>query len=194
MRNRSLVWALALSFVAGVAWAESPRLLFDRSQVAVLRERIRQPGLAPIWTRILSDAEAFCDPASHRYADPNDPYPLPTRREQMGQRRHDALLVHTVGRRLADCTEAYSRNNSGLPGAVVQHARRHAFFVYPQDGAPAYAVIMDDIRKDERSHEFTWQMMFSEDMCGDVGRRTHFDRPTTMARPRSRDSGPPRAA
>ena len=79
MRNRSLVWALTLSFVAGVAWAESPRLLFDRSQVAVLRERIRQPGLAPIGARILADAEVLCDPASDRYADPKDPYPLPKR-------------------------------------------------------------------------------------------------------------------
>ena len=70
---------------------------------------------------------------------------------------------------LADCTEAYNRNNNDLAGAVVQHARRHAFFVYPQDGAPAYAVIMDDIRKDERPHEFTWQMMFSEDMVVTLG-------------------------
>ena len=73
------------------------------------------------------------------------------------------------GYALADCTEAYNHNNKGTPGAVVEHARRHAFFVYPQGGAPAYAVIMDDVRKDEQPHEFTWQMMFSDEMAATLG-------------------------
>jgi hypothetical protein len=66
------------------------------------------------------------------------------------------------GYALADCTEAYKRNSAKKPGAVVQYARRHAFFVYPHRGAPAYAVVMDDLRKDDRPHEFAWQMMFSD--------------------------------
>jgi hypothetical protein len=66
------------------------------------------------------------------------------------------------GYALADCTEAYNRNSAGKPGVGVQHARRHAFFVHPHRGSPAYAVVMDDLRKDDRPHEFTWQMMFSD--------------------------------
>jgi len=88
---------------AGTAAADSPRLLFDRSQISELRQRISQPKLAPVWTKIL-----------------------------------------------ADCTEAYNRNSAGKPGAVVQHARRHALFAYPHRGAPAYAVVVDDLCKDDR--------------------------------------------
>jgi hypothetical protein len=66
------------------------------------------------------------------------------------------------GYALADCTEAYNRNNKGTSGAVVEHARRHAFFVYPRNDAPAYAVLMDDIRKDGQPHEFTWQMIYPD--------------------------------
>jgi len=73
------------------------------------------------------------------------------------------------GYALADCTEAYNRNNAGMPGAVVEHARRHVFFIYPYKGAPAYAVIMDDIRKDGQPHDFTWQMMFSDQMAVTMG-------------------------
>ena len=73
------------------------------------------------------------------------------------------------GYALADCTEAYNRNNRGLPGAVVEFAKRHAFFVYPRDGAPAYAVVMDDIRKDDQLHEFMWQMMYSKQMAVVLG-------------------------
>ena len=73
------------------------------------------------------------------------------------------------GNALADCTEAYNRNNAGMSGAVVEHARRHVFFVYPYKGAPAYAVVMDDILKDDQPHEFTWQMMFSDQMAVTLG-------------------------
>jgi hypothetical protein len=66
------------------------------------------------------------------------------------------------GYALADCTEAYNRNNKGTPGAVVEHAKRHVFFVYPRNDAPAYAVVMDDIRKDDQPHEFTWQMIYPD--------------------------------
>jgi len=73
------------------------------------------------------------------------------------------------GYALADCTEAYHRNNKGSPGAVVEHARRHAFFVYPRAEAPAYAVVMDDIRKDAQPHEFTWQMIYADQTAVTLG-------------------------
>ncbi len=89
----------------------------------------------------------------------------------------NGVIVHYAnndryGYALADCTEAYNRNNQGMPGAVVEHARRHAIFVYPQGAAPAYAVVMDDIRKDDQPHEFKWQMMLADGMAAtlDAGR------------------------
>ncbi len=68
------------------------------------------------------------------------------------------------GYALADCTPAYNTNNRGIAGAVVKHARRHAMFVYPFRNAPAYAVLFDDIRKDGKPHDYTWQMMFAKGM------------------------------
>ncbi len=73
------------------------------------------------------------------------------------------------GYALADCTEAYNRNNKGTPGAVVEHARRHAFFLYPRDGTPAYAVLMDDIRKDDQPHDYVWQMIYADDTAVTLG-------------------------
>ncbi len=68
------------------------------------------------------------------------------------------------GYALADCTEAYNRNNKGIAGVGVLRARRHTMFFYPFRGAPAYAVVLDDIRKDDQPHEYTWQMMFAKGM------------------------------
>ncbi len=68
------------------------------------------------------------------------------------------------GYALADCTDAYNRNNKGIKGVGVDHALRHAFFVYPTDYAPAYAVVLDDILKNEAEHEYAWQMMLADDM------------------------------
>jgi hypothetical protein len=62
------------------------------------------------------------------------------------------------GYALADATEAYCRNHHDEPGAVVQWARRHALFLRPSDAAPAYAVVLDDIRKDDQVREYTWMM------------------------------------
>jgi hypothetical protein len=62
------------------------------------------------------------------------------------------------GYALADATEAYSRNDRGEPGAMVERARRHALFLRPSHGAPAYAAVMDDVRKDHRQREYTWMM------------------------------------
>jgi len=59
---------------------------------------------------------------------------------------------------LADATDAYNKNNHNQPGAVVKHALRHAFFMRPRDGVPAYAVVLDDIEKDDAEHEYTWML------------------------------------
>jgi len=125
MRIRVSVLALVLLSTA-VAAADGPRLLFDRSQIGALRQRIEQPELAPVWKKILTDAEAYCDPASPRYADPQDPCPLSREAGREGQQRHDALLVHTVGRSLTGRMEAIGfayqltgRKELGEHGAAV---------------------------------------------------------------------------
>ena len=59
---------------------------------------------------------------------------------------------------LADSTEAYARNNHNQPGAVVERALRHALFMRPREGVPAYAVVLDDIEKDGAEHEYTWML------------------------------------
>ncbi|MBT5607883.1 MAG: hypothetical protein HN742_13050 [Lentisphaerae bacterium] len=73
------------------------------------------------------------------------------------------------GYALFDCTKAYRKNNRDMPGVAVEFARRHTFFVYPRGQAPAYAVALDDIRKDDKAHAFTWQMMISGDMEAIIG-------------------------
>jgi hypothetical protein len=60
------------------------------------------------------------------------------------------------GYALCDATEAYNRNDKGQPGATVRQALRHSLFIRPAQGVPAYAVIFDDIRKDDQPHEYTW--------------------------------------
>lgn len=57
---------------------------------------------------------------------------------------------------LADATEAYNRNNHKQPGAVVRHAHRHALFLRPRQGAPPYAIVLDDIEKDDQERAYTW--------------------------------------
>jgi hypothetical protein len=66
------------------------------------------------------------------------------------------------GYALADCTEAYNQNNRGMKGAGVEFARRHTLFVRPKNGMPAYAVVLDDIRKDGEEHDYSWQMMIDK--------------------------------
>jgi hypothetical protein len=65
---------------------------------------------------------------------------------------------------LADATEAYARNNHNQPGAVVKRALRHVLFMRPRDGVPAYAVVLDDIQKDEAEHEYTWMLHTASSM------------------------------
>lgn len=106
MRIGSSVWILVVLHGAGVAAVDSPRLLFDRGQIASLRQQIAQPQFAPIWARILAEAESYCDPASARYANPADPCSFAAKQDRMDQKRHDALLVHTIGRQLTGRMEA----------------------------------------------------------------------------------------
>ena len=73
------------------------------------------------------------------------------------------------GYALTDATDAYNRNNHGQPGATVHHALRHAVFVRPQDGLPAYAVVLDDIGKDEAEHDYTWLLHTSSAMGVELG-------------------------
>ena len=106
VRNICVVLSAMIILRSNIASAATPRLLFDRSQVDAIRQRIEKPELAPVWAKILSDAEAYCDRASNRYADPNDPYPLPEKQGRESQSRHDATLVHMIGRRLTQRMEA----------------------------------------------------------------------------------------
>ncbi|MGE5530922.1 MAG: heparinase II/III family protein, partial [Bacteroidota bacterium] len=69
-----------------------------------------------------------------------------------------------LGYAAADATEAYNRNNLGQPGAMVQRARRYSLFVRPSSGMPAYAVVLDDIQKDDQPREYTWLMHLPDDM------------------------------
>ena len=87
MIRRFWIWFVLLTLTAGSSWAETPKVLFERGQIPRLRERVARPELAPIWARILKDAEAYCDPKSPRYADPADPYPLPEKGEYISQGR-----------------------------------------------------------------------------------------------------------
>lgn len=106
IRHRVSVFAGVALFAASIVSAESPQLLFDHSQIDALRERIAQPKLVPIWTKILADAEAYCNPASPRYADPQNPYSFAKKSDRMAQQRNDALQVHKVGRELTQRMEA----------------------------------------------------------------------------------------
>jgi len=73
---------------------------------------------------------------------------------------------------LCDATDAYNfyetrRNNgtfdverhTGDLAAGVEHARRHALYVKPSGGASAYLVLCDDIQKDSKVRNYSWQMV-----------------------------------
>lgn len=62
----------------------------------------------------------------------------------------------THGYVAADATFAYQRNNHDQPGVPLERAIRHALFVKPADGAPAYVVVLDDLRYDDQPHDYTW--------------------------------------
>lgn len=73
------------------------------------------------------------------------------------------------GYALADCTDAYNTNNHDQPGAVVEWALRHTIFMRPSGAVPAYAVILDDIKKDSSIRTYTWQLLSWTDMNIDLG-------------------------
>ncbi len=68
------------------------------------------------------------------------------------------------GYALADATSAYNVNNLGVIGNPVEYALRHSVYVRRQESTPAYAVILDDIKKGQDSNGFTWQLMSANDM------------------------------
>jgi hypothetical protein len=57
---------------------------------------------------------------------------------------------------LADATDAYRRNSRNQPGIDLRRALRHGIFFRPRKGVPAYAVVLDDIEKDDAPHRYTW--------------------------------------
>ncbi len=141
-----------LGLATASAAAESPRLFFDRGDLAALGKRIEDPRFAPLWTKIREDAEAFCDPASPRYADPADPCPMPAKGE-VGS-RETALLVHTVGRNLTQRMETLGfacqmtgREDLGRHGAALLAATAARFPVTNPIVARGYAGGRGDIMR-----------------------------------------------
>ena len=120
MKRRVCLPLILLVSATAVLQAESPKLLFDRTAIPELQKRIQRPELAPVWERILADAEAFCDPQSQRYVDLADPYSLAEKGEHISERRHKAILVHHVGRMLTRRMEtlgfAYQLTGKQRPG------------------------------------------------------------------------------
>ncbi|MFI4912916.1 MAG: heparinase II/III family protein [Sedimentisphaeraceae bacterium JB056] len=62
------------------------------------------------------------------------------------------------GYSLSDCAEAYRHNNEGDAGVDVEKALRHTWFIRGEGEMPAYAVVTDDIRKDDGINLYNWQM------------------------------------
>ena len=75
----------------------------------------------------------------------------------------DYQATNHLGYALADQTEAYQRNCVGKPGVPLQRAHRHGFFLRPEEGAPAYALIVDDIAVDGAEHEYDWLLHTDEE-------------------------------
>jgi hypothetical protein len=79
----------------------------------------------------------------------------------------------SFGYALADYTESYRANygfdptnSAGRIGALksMNHAYRHTLFVRETESTPAYAVILDDIDKDGKAHNYRWQMLSWPDL------------------------------
>ncbi len=66
------------------------------------------------------------------------------------------------GYALCDATEAYNVNSKGQPGATVRHALRHCLLVRPSGAVPAYAIVLDDIEKDDAKRDYTWLLHTDE--------------------------------
>jgi hypothetical protein len=70
----------------------------------------------------------------------------------------------THGYALVDAKSAYNKNNAGKVGVPLSKALRHALYIRPAGGIPAYAVVIDDIEQEGENHAFTWQMITWQDM------------------------------
>lgn len=68
------------------------------------------------------------------------------------------------GYALADATSAYNISYHGDLGVGAEFALRHSVYVRPSGGKPAYAVVFDDIKKDDSEHLYSWQLLSWEDM------------------------------
>ncbi|HHX40829.1 MAG TPA: hypothetical protein GX715_12780 [Armatimonadetes bacterium] len=77
----------------------------------------------------------------------------------------------THGYVLGDATQAYQRNASGHPGVALEQAHRHALFVRPGDGVPAYALLADVLRVDGKPHTFDWLLHTAASNEIDAGAR-----------------------
>ncbi len=94
-----------------------------------------------------------------------------------------------VGYVFADQTEAYRQNAEGKQGVPLQRAHRHCFFVRPEEGLPAYVLIVDDIRVDDAEHEYDWLLHTDEknkcvlcDNAIDLTRRIEINTPIVAGR------------
>ncbi len=63
----------------------------------------------------------------------------------------------------SDLTSAYNINDSGKTGAGLRRAIRQTLFIRPSNGIPAYAVVLDDMEKDNQRHRYSWLMMVPSD-------------------------------
>jgi hypothetical protein len=76
----------------------------------------------------------------------------------------DYINNNTFGYALIDARSAYNKNDRNMPGVPLTKALRHAFYMRPSGGVPAYAVVLDDIEEAGTEHAFTWQMITWETM------------------------------
>jgi hypothetical protein len=96
------------------------------------------------------------------------------------------------GYAVCDATEAYNTNSKGQLGATVMHALRHCLFMRPYADVPAYAVVLDDIEKDDATHEFTWLLHTDEHNTVKVGEARVTIVPSPMHVVREGEAVPPR--
>lgn len=71
--------------------------------------------------------------------------------------------TETHGWALSDATSAYRRNSRGDPGVKLESALRQVVFARPCGDRPAYAVIVDSLKVDGKTHAFDWLLHTSAD-------------------------------
>ena len=90
----------------------------------------------------------------------------------MGQGKTDGKLLKysdsdRYGYALAECTAGYNTKNPHVKVPGARRVWRHALFLRPSDGVPAYAVILDDADCNGRPHDYTWQLITGADKTVD---------------------------